>query len=72
VGTEKQLAAIERAQEARLQQAAEKALRDPIRLRMAARIFRAARQRGLVDPDGRVIEQGRGNGSAEAPDLAAS
>jgi len=52
-----QLSGIEKAQEIRLQRAAEKALDDPIRLRMAARIVRTAKQRGLVGDDDHPVEQ---------------
>lgn len=43
------------ATEASAQAAAERALADPVKLRRAARIFRTARQRGLVDADGNVL-----------------
>jgi hypothetical protein len=58
------------ATEAYAQAMAERAIADPVKLRRAARIFRAARARGLVDADGNVIGRERGNGSTEDAELA--
>jgi hypothetical protein len=57
-----------KATEARAQYAAERAVDDPVRLRQAARIFRVALSRGLVDRDGNVIDirQARRDRAAEA------
>jgi hypothetical protein len=57
-----------KATEARALYAAQRAVDDPIRLRQAARIFRVALNRGLVDRDGNVVDisQVRRDRAAEA------
>jgi hypothetical protein len=45
------------ATEAAAQRAAERAVTNPAKLAKAARVFRVALTRGLVTPDGEVIEQ---------------
>lgn len=57
--TEQMQAAAAHAREVRFTKAAEKATNDPVKLRHAARIFRAALARGLVDRDGNVLEGSR-------------
>jgi hypothetical protein len=54
--TSKELTGPAKAREARAEYAAERALNDPLKLKMAARIFRAARARGLMDAEGNVLE----------------
>jgi hypothetical protein len=55
---------IQKAQRVRLDQAAEKALQDPIKLRWAARMFRHALARGMVDRDGNILSESNGERAA--------